>query len=125
MPAPTVNLLADLRATHGFVQAAASADMGERMSRALIGRWRQQASTLSPAIIAELQGELAVGPWSAAIKLELEQFLAEMLIASVGGELLLRSTMFSMPAFPKLRAHRLADLLLTQCFTRTARPDHR
>ena len=94
MPAIIVNLLADLRATHGFVQAAASADMGERMSRALIGRWRQQWHCMSPAVIADLQRELAVGPWSAAIKLELEQFLAERLIASVGGELLRPATCF-------------------------------
>ena len=88
MPAPTVNLIADLRATRGFVAKAANPDRGERMIKALLHRWRQQSAALCPSMIAELQGELAAGPWSDAIKLELEQFLAGALIALVGKQLL-------------------------------------
>ena len=52
IPSPAVNLLADLRATHGFVEQVATADMGARMSRALLNRWRQQQATMIRAAAA-------------------------------------------------------------------------
>ena len=47
------------------------------------------SETLVSPTITALQAELAAGPWSSAIKLELEAFLAGALIEAVGGELLI------------------------------------
>ena len=94
MPSPNVNLVADLRAAQNFLKNADNAEIGDRMSRAILYRWQQMKAALNPDTITMLRNELKQGPWSSAIKLELEEFLANEFIDVVNGESLSPATCF-------------------------------